>query len=95
MRKGTVETTEPTITAERRTALDVAEKFIDATGDIERLSNLIQLLVENYNLDMLSLTENQQQDLVNGHRIIGSTLSLIQNRLWDMQEKIEAINNSI
>lgn len=58
-----------------------------------RLSNLVsalQLVMERFGLDMLELTKNQKQDLVNRHTMITETLNLVFFTLHAEAENLEA-----
>lgn len=73
-------------------AFDVMKEVENATLEIDKLPDLLQLIIENYHLDHEELTESEMYDLgIAGHTIF-SVLYMVQNSLYDMSEKLNAIS---
>lgn len=81
--------TQPT---EFKSAFDVMEEVENATLEIDELPRLLQLLIDNYHLDNREFTESEMYNLgIAGHTLY-SVLDIVQNRLYDMSEKLNAIS---
>lgn len=70
----------------------VSNEYDELSTILEPLPDLIQLLIDNYHLDSLELTRGQAIDLGNAHKILFSTLKVVQDALWNYQDKASAID---
>lgn len=73
-------------------AFDVMKEVENATLEIDKLPDLLQLIIENYHLDHEELTESEKYDLGIAGNTIFSVLYMVQNSLYDMSEKLNAIS---
>ena len=81
--------TQPT---ELKSAFDVMDEVENAILELDELPRLLQLLIDNYHLDKREFTESEMYDLgIAGHTIY-SVLYMVQNSLYDMSDKLNAIS---
>ena len=74
-----------------KTAWEIMDEVEQATIELDQLPTLIQLLIERYKLDQLELTKSEKRDLGEAHKEINDVLTLLQWRLFEMQDKLKAI----
>lgn len=77
---------------EQKTAFEVLCECQSILSELDNLPELIQLLIDNYHLEKLYLSDAQKIDLVNGHHTIYSVLAIVQSQLTTMNEKITTIS---
>ena len=71
------------------TAFLVSEMYMDLLPELETLPDLLELLIENYDLDCTKFSRAQIIDLGNAHNIVFSVLKTVQNSLWTYLEKVK------
>lgn len=74
---------------------DVREVFTEvenAVAGLDLLPQLLQLLIDRYNLDSNELTENEMFDLSRASNTLYSVLYTVQSSLYTMNEKLENIS---
>lgn len=70
----------------------VSNEYDELSTILEPLPDLIQLLIDNYDLYARDFTQGQIYDLGMAHRVLFSTLKVIQDALWNYQDKASAID---
>lgn len=70
----------------------VSNEYDELSTILEPLPDLIQLLIDNYDLNMTDFSQAQIYDLGMAHRVLFSTLKVIQDALWNYQDKASAID---
>jgi hypothetical protein len=80
-----------TVSAEHIAFL-VANEYDELTARLEPLPDLIELLIQNYNLNSTDFSQAEIYDLGMAHGILYSTLKVVQDALYDYQSKFDAID---
>lgn len=82
-----------TVTATtEKTAFEVVEEAQDAISALRFVPSTILLMMENFGLDSLELTEANICDITHRHEMITDTLHLALNEIWEALDKIENLS---
>ena len=75
-----------------KTALEVVNDYDKALCGIENLPEIINLLIDRFDLDATEYTDKQALELSLNHKAVYSVLRVIQDSLFVMIERINKID---
>lgn len=75
-----------------KTALEVVNDYDSALYGIENLPEIINLLIDRFNLDATEYTDKQALELSLNHKAVYSVLRVIQDSLFVMIKRIDKID---
>ena len=74
---------------------DIGLQISKATQPLEGLSDTLQVIIENFGLDNIDLTEDQQLDLIARHEMLFNCLHHIQCAIRETLENVQPLIDGI